>query len=32
VGSAYVQIPGIKTGTGISSEMAIDATVFGLNE
>jgi hypothetical protein len=25
VGSAYVQIPGIKTGTGISSEMAVDA-------
>jgi hypothetical protein len=26
VGSAYVQISGIKTGTGISSEMAVDAT------
>jgi hypothetical protein len=25
VGSVYVQIPGIKTGTGISSEMAVDA-------
>jgi hypothetical protein len=28
VGSAYVQISGIKTGTGISSEMAVDATDF----